>query len=126
MTEKLLMKSITNCEECPYYETTEHEDYGKYYTNCTLFDVEIVSKEGYQPQGLFSMCELPTHEKSILKLSGEISSDLVELIHKYAKERSELSIKQFFLWLKLYIDTQMIYKLSEDEVVKEYNKWAKF
>lgn len=59
MSERVIIKNISSCEECPYYETSEHEDYGVYYTMCDLFDIQIKSKDYYQPKALFTMCQLP-------------------------------------------------------------------
>lgn len=68
-TKRVIVKNVSSCEECPYYETSEHEDYGIYYTMCALFDVQIKSKDYYQPKALFVMCQLPTEKENFIKSS---------------------------------------------------------
>lgn len=69
MTSRVIIKNVSSCEECPYYETSEHEDRGLYYTVCDLFDIQIKSKDYYKPEGLFTMCQLPTEKENFIKSS---------------------------------------------------------
>lgn len=62
---KIIIKCIKNCDDCPYYEHWEWEDGGRWYVNCLYDDREIESKDFYQQEELFKSCPLSNFHQGV-------------------------------------------------------------
>lgn len=127
MTERILLRKITQCEDCPYYTTSKHRKTNKYYTNCNLSHKTIVSNEEPQPIDLFKLCKLPTQEETLSKLLKKLDNlhlKIKKLFSQYADKLTTASLEYFIIWLKTQ-DSTYIYHNSSEKLIKEFKRWKK-